>query len=267
LSRIFADRFRMRQRIQINMRTAQVVMLAAAFAALLSAADDPERQRLERALNDRFPAVKLGSDKVTVVQRGTVLVVQAGGIFASPMTEFAFINNFKDGRIKRSAASALIHDSKTSREVMPGERVYLLKTEAKDSGILLTVQTCVACDGSEVDRIQLGFRAAVNFQLPKWYSMNTFLPQAESLIGQVFGVADAGNAAAPPPPPPPPPPGASAENQPAPQPARIAMGQTIDEVTANLGPPDKMVDLGAKKIYLYKDLKITFVDGRVSDVQ
>jgi hypothetical protein len=25
--------------------------------------------------------------------------------------------------------------------------------------------------------------------------------------------------------------------------------------------------LGGKKIYIYKDLKITFVDGRVSDVQ
>jgi len=31
--------------------------------------------------------------------------------------------------------------------------------------------------------------------------------------------------------------------------------------------PDKVIDLGAKKIYVYKDLKITFTDGRVSDVQ
>jgi hypothetical protein len=51
------------------------------------------------------------------------------------------------------------------------------------------------------------------------------------------------------------------------EPARIALGQTIREVTANLGQPDKMVDLGAKKIYLYKDLKITFTEGKVSDVQ
>jgi hypothetical protein len=38
-------------------------------------------------------------------------------------------------------------------------------------------------------------------------------------------------------------------------------------VVAGLGQPDKVVDLGSKKIYIYKDLKITFVDGKVSDVQ
>lgn len=50
-------------------------------------------------------------------------------------------------------------------------------------------------------------------------------------------------------------------------PVTIALGQTIEEVAAVLGPPEKVVDLGAKKIYVYKDMKITFADGRVSDVQ
>ena len=50
-------------------------------------------------------------------------------------------------------------------------------------------------------------------------------------------------------------------------PVNISMGQSIGEVTAILGTPEKTIDLGAKKIYVYKDIKITFVDGRVSDVQ
>jgi len=29
----------------------------------------------------------------------------------------------------------------------------------------------------------------------------------------------------------------------------------------------KIVNLGAKKIYVYKDMKVTFKDGKVSDVQ
>jgi len=45
------------------------------------------------------------------------------------------------------------------------------------------------------------------------------------------------------------------------------LDKTADQVVAGLGQPDKVVDLGGKKIYIYKDLKITFVDGRVSDVQ
>lgn len=37
----------------------------------------------------------------------------------------------------------------------------------------------------------------------------------------------------------------------------ITLGQTIDQVTAALGPPVTIVDLGTKKIYKYKDMKIT----------
>ncbi|MBZ5620432.1 MAG: hypothetical protein LAQ69_17160 [Acidobacteriia bacterium] len=50
-------------------------------------------------------------------------------------------------------------------------------------------------------------------------------------------------------------------------PVTISFGQTIEEVVAILSQPQKVVDLGAKKIYVYKDMKITFTDGRVSDVQ
>jgi len=34
-----------------------------------------------------------------------------------------------------------------------------------------------------------------------------------------------------------------------------------------LGQPSKIVNLGAKQIYIYKDMKITFVKGKVTDVQ
>jgi hypothetical protein len=50
-------------------------------------------------------------------------------------------------------------------------------------------------------------------------------------------------------------------------PVNISIGQTIDQVVASLGNPKNIVDLGAKKIYVYKDMKITFKDGKVSDVQ
>ncbi len=54
---------------------------------------------------------------------------------------------------------------------------------------------------------------------------------------------------------------------PAGPPKTIALGQTIDDVTGNLGQPKSVVDLGAKKIYVYPDMKITFNNGKVSDVQ
>jgi hypothetical protein len=61
-------------------------------------------------------------------------------------------------------------------------------------------------------------------------------------------------------------PGPNAE-APASEPANIEMGQTVDQVTAALGTPTKVVNLGVKKIYVYKDMKVTFKDGKVSDVQ
>jgi hypothetical protein len=53
---------------------------------------------------------------------------------------------------------------------------------------------------------------------------------------------------------------------PAAGPATITLGQSIDEVTASLGAPLTVIDLGSKKIYKYKDMKVTFKGGKVSDV-
>jgi hypothetical protein len=38
-------------------------------------------------------------------------------------------------------------------------------------------------------------------------------------------------------------------------------------VTGVLGAPTQIIDLGAKKIYKYPDMKVTFMHGKVSDVE
>ena len=38
-------------------------------------------------------------------------------------------------------------------------------------------------------------------------------------------------------------------------------------MVAAFGQPQRTADLGAKKIYIYKDVKVTFQDGKVVDVQ
>ena len=47
----------------------------------------------------------------------------------------------------------------------------------------------------------------------------------------------------------------------------IKLGMTPDEVKRSLGNPEKIVDLGAKQIYVYKDVKVIFNDAKVTDVQ
>ena len=47
----------------------------------------------------------------------------------------------------------------------------------------------------------------------------------------------------------------------------VSLGMTIDQVRAIMGPPSQFMDAGAKQIYLYRSVKITFTNGRVSDIQ
>jgi hypothetical protein len=50
-------------------------------------------------------------------------------------------------------------------------------------------------------------------------------------------------------------------------PVTIALGQTPEQVVAMKGQPLSKVNLGAKLMYVYSDMKIVFMHGKVSDVQ
>jgi hypothetical protein len=47
----------------------------------------------------------------------------------------------------------------------------------------------------------------------------------------------------------------------------VKLGMSQDEVKQSLGNPDKIVDPGAKQVFIYKDMKVILIDGKVSDVQ
>lgn len=50
-------------------------------------------------------------------------------------------------------------------------------------------------------------------------------------------------------------------------PVTIALGQTTTDVALNRGKPKQIVNLGPKAIWVYDDMKIIFLNGKVSDVQ
>lgn len=62
-------------------------------------------------------------------------------------------------------------------------------------------------------------------------------------------------------PPPPPPPDPVVETK------SLEAGQTKDQVVAILGQPEKTFKIGTKEIYQYKDIKVTFVNGKMTDAQ
>jgi len=50
-------------------------------------------------------------------------------------------------------------------------------------------------------------------------------------------------------------------------PPTITLGQSIDTVQSLLGAPQRIAVIGPRKIYQYADMKVTFVNDRVSDVR
>lgn len=59
----------------------------------------------------------------------------------------------------------------------------------------------------------------------------------------------------------PPPPPADAP------PPTVTVGQSKDQVTAILGQPVKAAKVGAKEIFYYKDMKVTFINGKVGNIE
>lgn len=82
--------------------------------------------------------------------------------------------------------------------------------------------------------------------------------QAEKDVLQeaASGPNDSGGSSAPPPPPAPA------------KPKKLEMGMTIEEVKAMMGAePKSSYEVGAKTIYVYDAVKLTFVNGKLTDVK
>jgi hypothetical protein len=243
---------------------------------------------------------------IKVAQPGSILAVQVEGVQANPRGRLSqpFANSFADGQIQaKTGLSSKIPfggprpSVGVARALAVGEKVYLLKTEVKDNNIVFVVQSCGTCNPKAVDPAHTPYRAEVDFKFIKGALAATDFKSVQNVIEQVFKFADAQAgantntsavtgggqsagavpaqpepapaAAAQPaqartyvePPPPPPPP-----QDPAP-PKKIAPGQTVDEVKAMFGEPEQITEFGAKLIYKYKDLKVTFLKGKVTDVE
>jgi hypothetical protein len=50
-------------------------------------------------------------------------------------------------------------------------------------------------------------------------------------------------------------------------PKTVELGFTGKQVVDILGQPEKILKVGPKTIYVYKDVKVSFTDGRLADLQ
>ena len=289
----------MRSRIKLSLQVAAGIL--ALIAPCFLAGQGAPAVSLEEQLRAQYTLVKMGSDSSgpAVMEPGTVLAIQKGGILGVPYGNMNMLPaKYQDGTLHPPATatsnSATSMGSKvcgffgkcnstkeqvgkqtTTRLFQVGEKVYPSKIEVhpdKDT-VALSVIACDSCNNVNPPTY---YKSQVVFQFAKGYLAKASPPQIEDVIAQVFTIDDSGNnqqndggsaqgnqdaqsgqAGQ----------GGQAANEPPRQPQTIQVGQTTDEVLAALGQPEKIVNLGPKQIYVYKDLKIVFVRGKVVDVQ
>jgi hypothetical protein len=267
-----------------------IVLLAAAIFPMALA--NAQSVSLQEQLAAQYKLVKMGSDTsgYSVVDKGTLLAIQKGGILGVPYADANVpATKYESGTVKGPSGLSLMGrkslmgkfgKEQTTHLFAVGDKVYPSKIDvnvAKDA-VTLSVVACDTCNKTDPPTYN---KAQVVFQFPKGTLATASAGQVEDTIGQLLAIssddAQAGDqggqqqggdqggqqqAAQPPAQQQP-----AAQEQPAAEPQTIEKGQTPDQVEAAMGKPDKIVNLGSKQIYVYKDLKVTFLNGKVSDVQ
>jgi len=266
------------------------MLLALSLGVFLYAApqDQASKPNIEQQLKTQYRLTRVGANGV-VLQAGSVLVIQQDNIKANPASNQLYWSNLykKDGHVKQPAimiksGSAGV-DKSNLRFLQVGEKIYVTNIEIKSADIVFSLQSCGICNPSTIDPNDVPYRAELSFQFHKGFVDSVDFNEIQGTIGQVFGIApppeNSTDAGAPTPPmsepkalvgeapfqpiqPPPPP-----ADQPPPPPKTISKGNTKNQVVAVFGQPEKIVKLDAKEIYYYKDFKVTFVNGKVADVQ
>ena len=258
-----------------------IMIVVCGLAAPVAMAQDAAPPSLKEQLEAQYKTSKISTNG-GVQDPGVVLVVQQNGAVGVPLTDAAIPTAAcKGGTLHKPGAGSSFGASMLSGMAQPnsqssghdtrplpvGDKVYVsnLNVNLKKDRITFTIAECASCNGTDPSTV---YKGAVAFDFAKGTLASMNVPDVEDAIAKVFTI-DTGQAEAPPaqaqPQTPQPP---ETQSAPAPaQPASIQLGQTIDQVVAALGPPEKTVSLGSKQIYVYKDLKVTFIDGKVSDVQ
>jgi len=238
-----------------------VAVVVVCFGYLCAGQNAPAS--LEEQLKGQYKLVRLGADGggQAVIEPGVVLDIQKGGVLGVPGASMAMCPaKYQNGDLNVPSKLCIAMVGGSSRFFQVGDRVYASKIEVNLDKDKISFRI-VACDSCNNVNPPTFYKSEVLFQFPKGELKTKTVPQVEDVIAQVFSIDQGG--------------GAQQQDQTAQggdqqaqaQPQTVELGQTVDQVVGALGQPDKIVNLGAKQLYVYKDLKVTFMSGKVSDVQ
>jgi hypothetical protein len=263
----------MRRMFQRGMFHSTAALLLAVAAPWMYGLD--QKAEIQKRLSSQFVLTQPTKDKSDIATAGAVLVLHKNNLLMyATSNPIPPQSTYKKGKITRNAfgkgflsdlgnamatpgASAAI----VQRAFVTGEKFWVTNVDVKDDGVVFRFLSDPVGD--------VRYFGELKFPFPKGQT-----PPADELmntIAEVVTVEAADNSvvdattpdSAPPPIPPPPPP---PDTSPAPT-KTVALGQTKDQVVATLGQPQKAAAVGSKEIYYYPDMKVTFVNGKVTDAE
>jgi hypothetical protein len=242
--------------------------LALTLASTAPAAhSQDQRTEVEKRLGSQFTLTKMASDGSDVIKAGSVLVLHKDGLtMCSTDAKAPLMNTYKNGTISIGFKAQMVWSASlgaagqqttdiAQRKFVDGEKFWITAHSIQNDGVVLTFYSDPYND--------VRYYGQLKFPFPK----GGFPPADDMMksIAEVISVEASEEAA--PAPVAAPAPAKTAVNVPSNTPKTIGLGQTKDQVATILGQPQKVANLGAKEIYFYKDMKVIFVNGKVTDIQ
>ena len=280
------------------------VLIAASFALAAQAQVGDPGTLIKEKLVSQIKLTKAAAAHDDIVTAGDVVVLHKDGLMmCSSASSYAFSNTYSNGvlaanlnnRAKDAAKNFFkgklpfgggggvtdaANNGCASRKFVAGEKFWVTDVALQKDGILVSTFSDPYNDTRYFGEIKFLFPKGapvppVDAFVKTVSEVLTVQPPDDKDSGkgdkndQASGQAPAAPAAAPAEPAaapmqaiaPPPPPADT-------PPPTIAIGQTKDQVVAGFGQPVRTAKLaGTKEIYFYKDMKVTFTNGKVSNVE
>ena len=271
-----------------------VLAVLGIIAAAATVQEDP-KEAIRKKLEGEYQLTKPSDDQSDIVSAGSVVVLHKNKVLMLDATSLAnpCMNIYRDGEIRTNRACKIgglgqrlpgplksrahLDSGPKIRNFASGDKFWVTKIEVMDSGkepgVVFDFFTDAISDVRYKGALLIPFEKSLpapDDALKLVQEVITVAPAEDSKDSKANddqSAADSGRqptqaapAETPPAPvePPPPPPAA---------PLTISVGETIDGVIAVLGQPARIAKAGNKDIYIYKNLRVTFIDGKVTDVQ
>jgi hypothetical protein len=250
---------------------------------------------LQEQLAAQYKVTKMGSDTngAAVVDAGTLLAIQKGGVLGVPWTDHSMLTTKYEGGAVHSPSGLMVagkksllgrfsttqNEGQTTKFFAKGDKIYFTKLDVNLDKDLVSF-AIVACDTCNKTDPPTYNKANVQFVFPHGTLAKASAGDVEDTIGQLLSISDdsqqnndqqsnnqnqqqgqqggGGDQGGQ---------QQGGQDQGGGEPQNIQMGMTTDQVQGALGQPQKTVNLGPKQIWVYKDLKVTFFNGKVVDVQ